>query len=64
MILLIPLVLCLKCGILTLMQRLTKSKKIKRVRKHGFLSRMKSHDGQKVIKRRRDQGRKELAISL
>jgi large subunit ribosomal protein L34 len=46
------------------MQRLTKSKKIKRVRKHGFLTRMKTHDGQKMIKRRRDQGRKELAISL
>ncbi len=46
------------------MQRLTKSKKIKRVRKHGFLVRMKTHDGQKMIKRRRDQGRKELSISL
>jgi len=46
------------------MQRLTKSKKIKRVRKHGFLSRMKTNDGQKTIMRRRDQGRKELAISL
>jgi large subunit ribosomal protein L34 len=46
------------------MQRLTKSKKIKRIRKHGFLVRMKSHGGQKTIKRRRDQGRKELAVSL
>lgn len=46
------------------MQRLTKSKKIKRIRKHGFLVRMKSHDGRKMLKRRRDQGRKELAVSL
>ena len=46
------------------MQRLTKSKKLKRIRKHGFLVRMKSNDGQKMIKRRRDQGRKELAVTL
>jgi len=46
------------------MQRLTKSKKIKRVRKHGFLARMKTHGGQKTIKRRRDEGRKELTVSL
>ena len=46
------------------MQRLTKSKKLKRIRKHGFLTRMKTNDGQKTIKRRRDQGRKELAVSL
>lgn len=53
-----------KYGILTSMQRLTKNKKIKGIRKHGFLARMKTHGGQKVIKRRRDEGRKELAISL
>jgi ribosomal protein L34 len=46
------------------MQRLTKHKKIKGIRKHGFLARMKTHGGQKTIKRRRDQGRKELAVSL
>ncbi len=46
------------------MQRLTKHKKLKGIRKHGFLTRMKTHGGQKTIKRRRDQGRKELAISL
>jgi len=46
------------------MQRLTKSKKLKRIRKHGFLTRMKTNDGQKMIKRRRDQGRRELAVSL
>lgn len=46
------------------MERLTKAKKSKRVRKHGFLVRMKTHAGQKMIKRRRDQGRKALAVSL
>jgi large subunit ribosomal protein L34 len=46
------------------MQRLTKSKKLKRIRKHGFLTLMKTHDGRKTIKRRRDQGRKELTVSL
>lgn len=53
-----------KYDILRDMQRLTKHKKIKGIRKHGFLARMKTHGGQKTIKRRRDQGRKELAISL
>lgn len=42
------------------MERLTKAKKIKRARKHGFLARMASFGGQKVLKRRRDSGRKRL----
>lgn len=46
------------------MERLTKAKKIKRIRKHGFLTRMKTNDGRKMIKRRRDQKRQELAVSL
>ncbi|MGI8420170.1 MAG: 50S ribosomal protein L34 [Candidatus Levyibacteriota bacterium] len=46
------------------MERLTKAKKLKRVRKHGFLTRMKTHGGQKMIKRRRSQSRKVLAVSL
>ncbi|HVA96119.1 MAG TPA: 50S ribosomal protein L34 [Candidatus Acidoferrales bacterium] len=46
------------------MERLTKGKKIKRIRKHGFLTRMKTNDGKKMIKRRRDQKRKDLAVSL
>ncbi|MGH9856395.1 MAG: 50S ribosomal protein L34 [Acidobacteriota bacterium] len=46
------------------MERLTKSKKLKRLRKHGFLTRMQDNAGQKMIKRRRDQGRKALAVSL
>lgn len=40
----------------------TKGSKTKRSRKHGFLARMKTHGGQKVIKRRRDTGRKVLAV--
>ena len=49
-------------AILANMERLTKSKKIKRHRKHGFLARMKTHDGRKMIKRRRDTGRANLAV--
>lgn len=41
-----------------------KAKKIKRIRKHGFLTRMKTHGGQKMVQRRRSQGRKVLAVSL
>jgi len=39
-----------------------KSRK-KRNRKHGFLKRMASHDGRKIINRRRAQGRKRLSVS-
>ncbi len=44
------------------MERLTKIKKVKRKRKHGFLVMMKSHGGRKTIKRRRDQGRARLTV--
>jgi ribosomal protein L34 len=44
-----------------LMQRLTKNNKTKAKRKYGFLERMASHGGQKVLKRRRAKQRTRLS---
>ena len=40
-------------------------KKRKRMRTHGFMARMATHDGRQVLKRRRQKGRHKLiAVSL
>lgn len=44
------------------MEKLRTLKKVKRARKHGFLARMKSHSGKKVLKNRRAEGRKSLTV--
>jgi large subunit ribosomal protein L34 len=44
------------------MEKFITIKKVRRPRKHGFLVRMRSHGGQKVLAKRRAKGRKNLAV--
>ncbi|MEX1099044.1 MAG: 50S ribosomal protein L34 [Bacteriovoracaceae bacterium] len=44
-------------------KRTWQPKKVKRLRKHGFLKRMASPGGKNVIKARRKKGRKRLSVS-
>jgi large subunit ribosomal protein L34 len=44
-------------------KRTWQPKKLKRLRKHGFLKRMASPGGKSVITARRKKGRKNLTVS-
>lgn len=44
------------------MEKFVTLKKVKRQRKHGFLALSATHNGQKVLQRRRSKGRKSLTI--
>ncbi|OGH21404.1 MAG: 50S ribosomal protein L34 [Candidatus Levybacteria bacterium RIFCSPLOWO2_01_FULL_38_13] len=44
------------------MEKMVKTKRLKRKRKHGFLKRNKTRSGKKIIKRRRKKGRKRITV--
>jgi large subunit ribosomal protein L34 len=43
-------------------KRVYQPKKLKRIKKHGFRKKMKTANGRKMLKRRRNKGRAKLAL--
>ena len=45
-------------------KRTWQPKKLKRIRKHGFMSRLETASGRNLLQRRRLHGRQRLAVSI